>query len=177
MYFYIIKKKLILYLLIGVIVSALIGLTTIVIYETELLSEYRTMLQVIAGKREYMLKEIERIRGNIQKASVMVPVNTSAEEAILQRVDQIRLMPGLSMGLHGFVREDDTVKMPVTITYRTEEFLNLLKVLQRLRFNSYPLFYYESIIVEASPSRDSLQCTIKGYLLTPLLQGGLSSGG
>ncbi len=170
MYFILIKKRLIIYLLAGIMLAILVGINTVVVYEIKVLKEYTQVLQVIAGKRQHMLREIQRINRNIERAATIVPVNVNPEDMILSRIDLIRLLPGVKIHLETFMKDKENLMLPITITYSSDDFLKVVKLLHSLRFRSYPLFYYKNIYIGIDKGRNRLECKIKGYIFTPLLR-------
>lgn len=173
MYYYFLKKRLLIYILVGTLFSILIGINTVLFYQTRVLSSYKNTLMIIAGKRNIMLKEIQLIKNNITKAQSIIPVNVVPEEVILSRIDQIRSFPGINVRLEGFIYEKEMVRLPVIITLSTTEYIRILKLLQFLNFRTFPLFYYESITLKTNLSREMINCNIKGYIFTPVMENEL----
>ena len=166
MYYKFIRKKLLIYFIIGIVFSLLIMINTVIYHYINIKNSTIEKLLIVKRKKEIIIKDTENIKNIIKKIEKKLPSRIiTEEEALLCRADQIKeSIPNIKLKLKNFKYSDEMVILPIIISFKNNDYYNLLKTINMFNFKKFPLFYYTKIIIKISPDKTNIECNIEGNI-------------
>jgi len=165
-YYKFIRKKLLIYFIIGIVFSLLIMINTVIYHYINIKNSTIEKLLIVKRKKEIIIKDTENIKNIIKKIEKKLPSRIiTEEEALLCRADQIKeSIPNIKLKLKNFKYSDEMVILPIIISFKNNDYYNLLKTINMFNFKKFPLFYYTKIIIKISPDKTNIECNIEGNI-------------
>ncbi len=170
------KRKLYLYIILGIVLSLLVGVNRYMISLRDAKERQLITFQKLAIKRDVIIRDLENLRKNLQQTKRLVSYSLREPElAIFDRLDYIRgLGRNLTIKLGQFRKTERIVSMPVTIELRIDSFKDITALFQRLVFKNFPLFRFQDTILKKSEAAENVSTSdhsIKGDMIICIIKG------
>ncbi|GBE00497.1 hypothetical protein BMS3Abin07_02548 [bacterium BMS3Abin07] len=170
MYNLYIRRKIVLYLVTGIICSILIGANITVIKYNTALSEMMVEMKIIEVRRLQIERDVKEMNSRIRQIDRMMPVlhdKSTGRGFLLRAADDIRnRFAGDKLILTDMRGGITRVSLPVQIKFDFDSYYKLLKRFDYLEGETFPFFRFRTFSFVRSPSGKAT-CLIKGELVMP----------
>ena len=159
------NRVLLIYLALGVVLSLLILVYSVLHTYSNNLIHFKETLQKAVVKKALLQQDIQKYKDSLNQLIKFSGNIKSPHRAILKRIDEIKsLYPEATVIPSNFIEEGNLIAMNISIHIRTKSYYNIIQLINSMFNERMPIFVLDNLSIKPSIIKQStmLEGKLKG---------------